>query len=128
MGVLQDSWINCSVHVVKLTGNPYTENMNTQSNVIPLKNEARDLRRVRGAFVKSVIDDEERSARFVAVRIGLNPTSMSERLHGKSPFLADELENIARVLRIDPVEFYSRYISVGSSDSAPITSNPRPKD
>lgn len=102
--------------------------MSTQSNVIPLKSEARELRRARGAFVKSVIDDEERSARFVAVRIGLNPTSMSERLHGKSPFLADELESIARALRIDPVEFYSQYIAVGPGDTAPISSNPRPMD
>lgn len=90
--------------------------MGTQSNVIPFADEAHMLRRARGAYVKSVIVDEhERSARFVATRIGLSPSSMGERLKGKSPFLADELEDIARVLRIDPVEFYGRYIRVTAS-------------
>jgi len=102
--------------------------MSIQSNVTPIADEARLLRRARGAFVKSVIDDEERSARFVAVRIGLAPSSMSERLKGKSPFLADELEGIARVLRIDPVDFYSRYIAVKAGDVPPAESNQRPKD
>jgi len=94
--------------------------MGTSSNVIPFADEARLLRRARGSFVKSVIlDEEERSARFVATRIGLSPSSLSERLRGKSPFLADELESIARVLRIDPVEFYSRYIAVTPQGDAP---------
>ncbi|QJU52966.1 hypothetical protein SCB71_06520 [Herbiconiux sp. KACC 21604] len=86
--------------------------MSIQNNVTPFADETRLLRRARGAFVKSMIDQEERSARFVAIRIGLNPTSMGERLKGQSPFLADELEHIARVLRIDPVKFYGDYIAV----------------
>jgi hypothetical protein len=102
--------------------------MTIQSNVTPFADEARLIRRARGAFVKSLIDQEERSARFVAIRIGLNPTSMGERLKGKSPFLADELEGIARVLRIDPVEFYTRYISVTAFDGSPAPTNQRTSD
>lgn len=99
--------------------------MGSQSNVIPIADEAHMLRRARGAYVKSVIIDEhERSARYVATRIGLSPSSMGERLKGKSPFLADELESIARVLRIDPVEFYSRYIGI-DAHTHPDDSNPR---
>jgi transcriptional regulator with XRE-family HTH domain len=102
--------------------------MSLQSNVTPFVDEARLLRSARGAFVKSLIDQEERSARFVAVRIGLAPSSMSERLKGKSPFLADELEGIARVLRIDPVEFYGRYISVKPGGFEPGAANQRTSD
>ncbi|MEV4959012.1 helix-turn-helix domain-containing protein, partial [Microbacterium sp. LMB2-1.2] len=91
--------------------------MSMQSNVIPFTDDARLLRQARGAFVKSLIDQEERSARFVAVRIGLSASSMGERLKGKSPFLADELENIARVLRLDPVAFYAQYIAVTTQNS-----------
>ena len=99
--------------------------MGIESNVIPFADEAHMLRRARGAYVKSVIVDEhERSARFVATRIGLSPSSMGERLKGKSPFLADELEGIARVLRIDPVDFYRHYIAVDAHWS-PDGSNPR---
>lgn len=78
--------------------------------------------------MKSMIDQEERSARFVAVRIGLAPSSMSERLKGKSPFLADELESIARVLRLDPVEFYGQYIAVKPGGFQPGAANQRPSD
>ena len=102
--------------------------MTIQSNVTPIADEARLLRRARGAFVKSLIEQEERSARFVAIRIGLNPTSMGERLKGQSPFLADELEGIARVLRIDPIEFYGRYITVKPGGSDVEGSNPSHSD
>lgn len=96
--------------------------MNTQTNVIPLNNDARDLRKARGQFVDYLIKTDDRSARYVALQIGLNPTSMGERLHGKSPFLADELEDIARVLKIDPVDFYRDYIAVGLVGVGPTAS------
>lgn len=102
--------------------------MSSQSNVIPFADEAHLLRRARGAFVRSVIVDEnERSARYVAMKIGLNSSSMSERLRGKSPFLADELEGIAQALRIDPVGFYARYIATTPA-TAPNDSNLRLSD
>ncbi|MEU4016222.1 hypothetical protein AB0E56_13265 [Microbacterium sp. NPDC028030] len=95
--------------------------MSIQSNVTPLRNAARDLRRARGEFVEALIKADDRSNRYVALQIGLNPTSMGERLRGKSPFLADELENIARVLKMDPIDFYSRYISVTADGTDPRT-------
>jgi len=86
--------------------------MNT--NVIPMqKDQACELRRMRGEFIRALIEADDRSARYVANQIGLNPTSMGERLKGKSPFLADELEGVARALKIDPVKLYADYISVG---------------
>lgn len=91
-------------------------------NVTPIYDEARAIRKARGQFVKSRIEDDDRSARYVAARIGLNPTSMSERLRGKSPFLADELEGIAKTLKLDPVEFYRDYIAVGPAGIEPTTS------
>ena len=95
--------------------------MNT--NVIPMqKDHARELRRMRGEFIRALIEDDDRSARYVAIQIGLNPTSMGERLKGKSPFLADELEGVARALKLDPVKLYADYISVGPAGIEPTTS------
>lgn len=97
--------------------------MNAQSNVVPFEDPTRSLRRARGEFVKSLIDAEDRSVRYVALKAGINPTSMGERVKGKAPFLADELEAIAEVLRIDPDDFYKRYRAVGSVGLDPTTSS-----
>lgn len=96
-----------------MAGNPYTDGMST--NVTPMqKDRARELRRARGEFIRTLIEADDRSARYVAIQIGLNPTSMGERLKGKSPFLADELEGIARALKMDPTQLYAEYITVGA--------------
>lgn len=100
-----------SVTTCIMTGNPYTGGM-SNPNVTPIFDEGRMLRRARGRFVKDLIDADDRSVRYVALRIGVSPTTMGERVAGKSPFLADELEEIAAVLKIDPVDFYTRYIAV----------------
>lgn len=84
--------------------------MSTNSNVIAFP-KGDPIRRARGAFVKSLIDGDGRSIRFMAAQIGISHTALGDRMKGKAPFLADELEGIARVLKIDPVDFYSRYIS-----------------
>lgn len=105
-----------------MSSNQYTDAMTSQSNVTPILDDAQRIRRARGAFVKSLIDAEDRSARYIATRIGISPTSMSERLRGKAPFLADELEGIARALKMDPADFYSQYISVGPDGFEPTTS------
>lgn len=105
-----------------MTGNLYTEDMTSQGNVTPLVDPGRLLRRARGQFVKNLFDEDGRSARYVAGQIGLNPTSMSDRLRGQAPFLADELESIARVLKMNPVDFYAQYISVGPTGFEPMTS------
>jgi hypothetical protein len=95
--------------------------MNAQSNVIAFEDPTRALRRARGAFVKSEITAQDRSVRYVALKAGINPTSMGERVKGQAPFLADELEAIAEALRIDPDEFYKRYRTVGSEGFEPPT-------
>lgn len=97
-----------------VTGNPYNISMSTNAVIAQFHDPARALRKARGAFVKHVMERDGRSARYVATQIGLNPSSMSERLRGKSPFLADELEGIARVMKFDPVEFYRAYIQAGT--------------
>jgi hypothetical protein len=102
--------------------------MNAQSNVIAFEDPARALRRARGAFVKSLIDAEDRSVRYVAQKAGINPTSMGERLKGQSPFLADELEAIAEVVRMDPDEFYKRYRTVGSEGFEPPTDSVKSRE
>jgi hypothetical protein len=75
---------------------------------------AGDIRRSRAAFVKSLMDDDGRSARYVAGRVGISHTALSDRLKGKAPFLADELELIAGVLKISPVDFYAAYLAAGT--------------
>lgn len=97
--------------------------MNAQSNVTPIADPAHILRRARGAYVKQLLDDDDRSMRYVASRIGISPTSMADRCKGKVPFLADELEEIASVLKMDAVKFYAEYISVGSGGFEPPTSS-----
>lgn len=83
--------------------------MSTHSNVIALP-QHHAVRQVRGAFVKQLMDEDGRSARYMAAHVGISNTAFSDRLKGKAPFLADELETIASVLKINPVEFYNRYI------------------
>ena len=127
MGVLPNYRTNGLEKLARLAGKSYTLNMSIQSNVIQLKkDDKRDLRRARGRFIDAQIKADGRTGRYVAIQIGLNPSSMSERLRGKSPFLADELEGIARVLKVDPVEFYGQYIAVtlddgGNSPEAGVT-------
>lgn len=83
------------------------------TNVTPLHEPARDQRRARGHYVKSLLDADGRSARYVAGRIGISNSAMSDRLKGKAPFLADELEEIAAVIHVRPLEFYAGYIAAG---------------
>lgn len=95
----------------------------TNSNVIQFEDPERSRRRARGEFIKDLIDREDRSVRYVAIKAGISPTSMGDRVKGKAPFLLDELESIAAVLRLDPVELYKDYIAVGSVGLDPTTSS-----
>ena len=113
----------CLLNPCGMTGNLYTERMNSQSNVTQIADAAHILRRARGQFVKTLIEEDGRSARYIALKIGVSPSSMGERLRGKAPFLADELESIARSLKLTPGDFYSRYISVGPEGLEPPTSS-----
>ena len=100
----------------------------TNSNVIQLEDPERSRRRARGEFIKNLIDREDRSVRYVAIKAGISPTSMGDRVKGKAPFLLDELEMIAAVLRLDPVELYKDYIAVGSDGFEPSTSSVKSRD
>lgn len=95
------------------------------SNVIPLHDPAHEQRRIRGAFVKECLDADGRSARYVAARVGISNTAFSDRLKGKAPFLADELELVAQVLKLDPIDFYRDYLTAGS-DGGPVAPDSGP--
>lgn len=96
---------------------------NPNTNVTPITSAPQNLRRARGAFVRSLMENDDRSARYMAGKIGISPTSMGERLSGKSPFQADELEHIAVALKMEPGDFYLQYISVGPEGYDPPTSS-----
>lgn len=98
----------------KVTGNQYTCGMSTPQNVIPIHDSSLDRRRARAAFVKAAIEDDDRSDRYVAIRAGISTSAFSDRLKGRVAFLADELEDIAHVLKLDPVDFYRDYIAAGT--------------
>lgn len=80
-------------------------------------------RRARAEFVKTAIDNDDRSIRYMAARIGINHTSLADRLKGRVAFTAEDLEGIAHVLKRDPVEFYRDYISVGPEGLEPPASS-----
>src|SRR5690606_22910699 len=76
-GVSPEFRTPCNPRLAIMTGNPYTQDMST-SNVTPIRDAAHELRRARGQLVKDMIDRDGRSARYVALNVGLNPTSMGE--------------------------------------------------
>ena len=84
--------------------------------------EKRSTRLARAAFIKDLIEAEDRSVRYVALKIGLSPTTLGERLSGKNAFLADEIEVIAPIVRRTPVGLYSEYVAVGLGGLEPPTS------
>ena len=73
-------------------------------------------RAARAAYVKKLVDDDDRSARWLATKVGISNSAMSERLRGTLPFLADELELIAAALKIDAGEFYRGYRLAGTDE------------
>lgn len=85
--------------------------MSTSAVITELHQPERAIRRTRGAYVKAHMDADHRSARYVANQVGISNTALSDRLKGKAPFLADELEAIARTLKLDPIDFYRGYIN-----------------
>ncbi len=70
-------------------------------------------RQARADYIAQQLKTDGRSARYVAAHIGLNHTSLGDRLKGRVPFNVEDLEGIARVLKRDPVDLYRAYISVG---------------
>ena len=90
---------------------------------IQIASSRRDVRHARAAFIKSLIEGEDRSVRYVATKIGISPSTLSERLSGKNAFLADEIGAIASIVRMTPVGLYSEYVAVvGPTGLEPMTS------
>lgn len=90
--------------------------MSLIATVTPLHESGSELRRARAAFIKALLDEDDRSVRYVAGKIGISNTALGDRLKGKVAFLADELEPIARILKIDPVQFYAAYLAAGTKN------------
>lgn len=53
--------------------------------------------------------------------MGINHTVLASRMKGETPFLADEIESIAELLKRDAVDFYREYLSVGTIAPEPQT-------
>jgi transcriptional regulator with XRE-family HTH domain len=81
----------------------------------------RDIRVARASFIRGLIEDDDRSVRYVAQRMGVAPSTLGERLSGKTAFLADDIAAIAEVLRRNPIELYGQYLDVGLGGFEPPT-------
>lgn len=87
--------------------------MNAMSNAVP----APSTRHARADYVRSALKDKRWSVRAASMAIGMSHTALGDRVKGLTPFLADEIESIANVLDVDPVEFFSGYLSAGNPPS-----------
>lgn len=73
-----------------------------------------DYRLARGAFVRDALKAERWSIRAAAMVIGMSNTALSDRCRARAPFLAEDIEAIAIILKRDPVEFYGAYLRAGT--------------
>lgn len=110
--------------LVKLTRKPYTTCM---SNVTQMTGYD-PLRRARAQFVKTAIDNDDRSVRYIAGRIGINHTSLADRVKGKVAFSVEDLEGIAYVLKRDPMQFIREYLAVGPEGLEPPASSVKSRE
>lgn len=94
------------------------------SNVTPLRTETEIIRARRAAYVRHEVEADGRSVRYVAGKIGVSHSSLGDRLRGKVAFLAEDIEEIAGILKRDPVEFYAAYLAAGHNPT-PDESDPR---
>lgn len=92
------------------------------ATVTPLRDNSDLNRAARAAFVHDALKSERWSIRQAALAIGLTHSVLASRANGTTAFLADELEQIAGLLKRDPVEFYAEYIAVGRAGFEPATS------
>ena len=87
----------------------------TATNVTRLRSTDTDPRALRARFVHQLLKNERWSVRNASQTIGMTNSVLATRLNGTTPFLADELEAIAGLLKRDPVTFYADYLRAGSS-------------
>ena len=97
-----------------MSGKSYTRDM-TATNVTRLRSTDTDPRALRARFVHQLLKNERWSVRNASQTIGMTNSVLATRLNGTTPFLADELEAIAVLLKRDPVTFYADYLRAGSS-------------
>lgn len=54
--------------------------------------------------------------------MGMSHSVLASRLNGSTAFLAEDIEDIAKLLKRDAVELYAEYLSVGPAGIEPTTS------
>ena len=91
------------------------------NNVTDIRPEADVVRADRASHIHGLLKSERWSIRQAALRLQMNNSVLASRMSGATPFLADELEGIARLLKRDPVEFYAEYLKVGLGGIEPPT-------
>ena len=95
--------------------------MNNSATVTSLRPGGDSTRTARAKHIHGLLTDERWSIRKAAISIGMNVSVLASRMNGSTAFLADELEDLAKLLRRDPVEFYAEYLSVGPGGFEPPT-------
>lgn len=90
----------------------YARNMNARVTFL----RPATLAGYRGAFLRDLIDDYGMADGVVADRAGIKRSTMSSRLRGLTSFFAEEIEAIAKPLRLEPLELFAAYLSVTMDD------------
>lgn len=85
--------------------------MTNQATAVSLPTEEQRLREIRGAFVRHALSSERWSARKAAGELNMSHTALSDRFNGNVSFLAEDIADIARLLRRDPVDFYRDFLN-----------------
>jgi len=87
------------------------------SNVTNLRPDGDATRTMRAKHIHGLLSDERWSIRQASMRLGMNNSVLATRMSGATPFLADELEKLAVLLKRDPVEFYAEYLRAGTPEN-----------
>ena len=95
---------------------------NSSATVTSIYAEATNKRFARASFVGNALKSERWSTRQAALALGMSHSSLGDRLKGNTSFLAEDIEDIATLLKRDPVEFYADYLAVGPTGLEPMTS------
>ena len=105
-----------------MPGMSYTQSMSTTTrNIVHLRPEGDAARATRAQFIHGLLKSERWSVRQAALAMGMTSSVLATRMNGSTPFLADELEKIAELLKRDPVKFYAEYLEVGRTGLEPVT-------
>ena len=91
----------------------YSDDMpNAATNISSIRPLGDDVRVARAKFIHGLLSDERWSISKAALSLGMNKSVLASRMKGETAFLADELEGIAGLLRMDPVRLYADYLAV----------------